>query len=100
MSFYHLQGNRKSRYWIRDQILPNKASELIGNKIAEAVTISNNDKIVKQDPVEEKNYSTRKKRGNIKQIEKSIIKMEHYRKSKLLNDSTVSKFSTTKNGSK
>ena len=35
----------------------------------------------------------------MKQIEKSIIKMEHYKISKLLNDSTVSK-SVTKNGSK
>ena len=40
-----------------------------------------------------------KKRWNIKQIEKSIIKMERYKISKLLNDSTVSKF-VTKNGLK
>ena len=38
------------------------------------------------------NYSTRKNRGKIKQIEKSIIKMEHYEISKLLNYSTVLKF--------
>ena len=37
-----------------------------------------------------------KKRGNIKQIEKSIIKIEQYKISKLLNDSTVSKFVTKK----
>ena len=37
------------------------------------------------------NYSTRKKRRNIKWIKTSIIKMEHYKISKLLNDSTVSK---------
>ena len=53
MGFYHLQGNRKNIYWIKDQILPNKAGELIGNIIAEAVTKPNNDEIVKQDPVEE-----------------------------------------------
>ena len=35
----------------------------------------------------------------MKQIEKSITKMEHYRISKLLNDLTVSKC-VTKNGSK
>ena len=35
----------------------------------------------------------------MKQIEKNIIKMEQYKISKLLNDSTVSKF-VTKNGSK
>ena len=31
----------------------------------------------------------------MKQTEKSIIKMEHYKISKLLNDSTVSKFVTS-----
>ena len=36
---------------------------------------------------------------NIKQIEKSIIKMEQYKMYKLLKDSTASKF-VTKNGSK
>ena len=47
------------------------------------------------------NYSTRKKRRNIKWIKTSIIKMEHYKISKLLNDSTVSKFvKKKKNGSK
>ena len=40
------------------------------------------------------NYSARKKRWNIKQIEKSIIKMEHYKISRLLNNSTISKFVT------
>ena len=36
-------------------------------------------------------------RRNIKQIEKSIIEMEHYKISKSLNDLTVSKF-VTKSG--
>ena len=36
---------------------------------------------------------------NIKRIKTSIIKMEHYKIYKLLNDSTVSKF-VTKNGLK
>ena len=40
------------------------------------------------------NYSTRKKRRKIKRIKKSIIKMEHYKIFKLLNDSTVLKFVT------
>ena len=35
-----------------------------------------------------------KKRINIKQTKASIIKMEHYEISKLLNDSSVSKFVT------
>ena len=34
---------------------------------------------------------------NIKRVKISYIKMEHYKTSKLLNDSTVSKF-VTKNG--
>ena len=35
-------------------------------------------------------------KGNINQIEKGIIKMEHYKISKLLNNSTVSKVVTKK----
>ena len=35
------------------------------------------------------NYSARKKRRNIRQIEKHVMKTEHYKISKLLNDSTV-----------
>ena len=38
----------------------------------------------------------RKKRKNIKQIKTSIIKMEHYKISKLLNNYSVSKFVTQK----
>ena len=41
-------------------------------------------------------YFTRKKRRYIKQIEKSIIRIEHYKISRPLNDSTVSKFVTKK----
>ena len=37
-----------------------------------------------------------KKRRNIKPIKTSTIKMEHYKISKLLNDSTLSKFVTKK----
>ena len=36
----------------------------------------------------------RKKEGNIKQTEKSIMKMQHYKIFKLWNDSTASKFVT------
>ena len=35
------------------------------------------------------NYFARKKRRNIRQIEKHVMKTEHYKISKLLNDSTV-----------
>ena len=41
-----------------------------------------------------KQYSTKKRRWNISQIVKSIIKTEDYKISKLLGDSTVLKFVT------
>ena len=61
-----------------------KAGGFIENKIADAVVKLNDDKIVKQEPVEEKNYSTRKK--EIRPIKNSIIKMKHY---KILNYQTI-----------
>ena len=42
------------------------------------------------------NYSTRKKRRDIEQNEKRIIKIENYKISKLLNNSTASRFLTKK----
>ena len=65
-----------------------KAVEFLGHKIADTVTKSNDDDIEIQEPVEEIIIPPEKK----KQIEKSIIKMEHYKISKLLNDSTVLRF--------
>ena len=44
-------------------------------------------------------HNVREERRNIKRIKTSIIKMEHYRISKLLNASLASKF-VKKNGSK
>ena len=58
------------------------------------------DNIEKQKPVEEITIPLEKKRRNVKQIETSIIKMEHHKISKLLNDSIVSKFVRKKNGLK
>ena len=66
-------------------MLPKIAVEFISNKIADAVNKSNDDKIVKQETVEE---------IIIKQIEKSMIKLIQYKISELWNDSTVSKFVT------
>ena len=43
--------------------------------------------------------TTRRKRWNINQIEKNIIKMDHYKVSQLLINSIVSKL-VAKNGSK
>ena len=65
-------------------------------EIADAVNKSNDDNNVKQELVEEIIIPLEKKRRDIKQIEKSIIKMEHSKISELLNDSTVSKIVTKK----
>ena len=76
-----------------------KAGQFLGNKIADAVTKSNGHRFVKQEPLEEIIIPP-KEGSNIKQIKISIVlKMEHYKITKLLNDSTVSKF-VKKNGSK
>ena len=82
-----------------------KPGEFLGNEIVGAVllktlatqTRSNDDKIVKQEPVEEIIIPSGKR--DILNKLRSIIQMKHYKKSKLLNDSTVWKF-VTKNGSK
>ena len=73
-----------------------KAAELLGNKNVHEVTKSNDDKNEKQKPAEEIIIPSEKKSRNIKQVKKIIMKMEHYKISKLLNDSTVSKFVTRK----
>ena len=71
-----------------------KAAEATGEFIGNKIT----DKIVKPKHLTdeysrniEKSYSTRKKRQNIKWFKTSIIKMEHYKIPKLLNESTESK---------
>ena len=73
-----------------------KTGEFLENKIFDAVTNSYDDKTVKTKPVEEVIILPEKKKRNIKRIKTSIIKMEHYKVSKLLNDSAVSKFMTKK----
>ena len=51
MNFYHLLENIRNNYWIQDQMLPKNQSEkqvnFLGNKIADAVTESNDDNIEK-----------------------------------------------------
>ena len=71
-----------------------KTGEILGNKIADAVTEPSDHKVVKQEPAEEIIILPEKKRRNIKRIKRSVIKMEHYKISKPLNDSTLSKFVT------
>ena len=76
-----------------------RADELLGNKTVDAITKWNDYEIVKHDEnprnVEEI-IIPQEKRWNMKQIEKSIIKMECYKLSKLLNDLVASKFVTKK----
>ena len=79
-----------------------ETSEFIGNKIVDAVAKLNDEKILKQKPVINENSRNveeiiiprEKKRGNIKRIKASIIKIKHHKIFKLLNNSTVSKFVT------
>ena len=57
MDFQRLKGSIKNKYWIKDQMLLKKQFikqlKFIRNKIAEAVTKSNNDVTNKQEPVKE-----------------------------------------------
>ena len=56
MDIYHLQENIKNKYWkhlVASKEVVHKASEIIGNKVADAVTKSNDDNIEKQEAVEE-----------------------------------------------
>ena len=73
-----------------------KTGEFLRNKIAEAVTNSYNDKIMKANPVEEIIIPPEKREEILNQIKTSIIRMEHFKISKILNDSVVSKFVTRK----
>ena len=53
-----------------------KAGEFMKNKIADAISTSNDDNIEKQEPIDEIIIPLEKKRKNIKQIERSIIKWD------------------------
>ena len=91
-----LSDTRLDSLKIASKKVVHKAGEILWNKIADAVTKSNNDNIEKQESFEDMIISLKK--GDEISM-KSIITMKHYKISKLLNDSTVSKF-VTKNGSK
>ena len=94
-----------NNYWIQGQIFQKlfpkkvvyKAGEFLGNKIADAVTEPTDDKIAKPDENLEEIIIPLEKRGEI--LNKLRKVMEHYKISKSLNNSIVSKF-VTKNGSK
>ena len=78
---------------IEDKKVVHKAGEFVGNKTADSLTNSYHYKIMKTKPVEEI-INPPNKRGNIEQIKASIVKMEQYEISKVLNDSSASKLST------
>ena len=58
MDFYHFQENIKKQMLDigldASKKVVHKADEYLGSKIADAVTMSNDDNIMKQEPVEEK----------------------------------------------
>ena len=66
-----------------------KSDEFLGNSILDAVAKT---KDWKSKKCWRNNYSTRRKRWNIRQIEKIIVKMKHYKISWSLSNSTVLKF--------
>ena len=105
MGFYHLRKilltniennfGRRTRFFKNCFQIVHKAGDFLGNNIADAVTKADNDKIVK--PVEKIIIPPEKREETLNKL--SIIKMEQYKISKLINDSTASKF-VTKNASK
>ena len=66
--------------------------EFLGNKIADAVTKSNDGKIVNQELVEEIIIPPEERDEILTKLRQVLLKVEHYKLSKLLNYSTVSKF--------
>ena len=73
----------------------------LGNKITDKIVKTKSVIDENLRSVKKNNYSTRKERGNIERIKTRIIKVEHCKMSKLLNDSTISKIlKKKKNGSK
>ena len=71
-----------------------KTIKVLENKISNAVTTWYKNQIAKTKSVEKIIIPPEKREKNIKRIKTSIIKMEHYKISKLLNDSNVTKFAT------
>ena len=103
MDFYHSQESIKKKLdkgLDASKNVLHKAREFIGNKIADAVTKLNDGNIEKQEPTEEIIIPPEKKWESIKEIGKSIIKMEHYKTYKLLNevnDLSSDQYSVNKN---
>ena len=75
-----------------------KAGEYLGKKLADRVTKSKSDQIVEQELVEKIIIPPDERDETLSKLRQVLIKkMEHYKISKLLNDSAVSKH-VTKNG--
>ena len=74
MEFNHLSENIRNNYWVTtaSKKVVTMAGESFGNKIADAVTTSNDHEIVKIDENLRNNKVFESK-------DKSIIKMEHYK---------------------
>ena len=66
--------------------------EFLGNKIADAVTKSNDGKIVNQELMEQIIIPPEERDEILTKLRQVLLKVEHYKLSKLLNYSTVSKF--------
>ena len=72
------------------------AGEFIENKITDKIVKPKHIIDENQKNIEEITIPPEKKEISIKQIKINIIKMEYYKISRLINDSTVSKFATSK----
>ena len=75
MDFYNWLENIKSYYWIQDQMLSkivHKAGKYLENKIADAITKSNNDN-EKQKPVEERIIPPEKRKEILNKSKKGIL---------------------------
>ena len=101
IDFYHVRENVYKKQLLDTGLdgskkVVHKADKCLGNKIEDTVIKSNDDKIKKQEPVQEITNSPEKLEEVLNKWKKIIIKMEHYKISELLNDSTVSKFVRSK----
>ena len=87
MDFYHLRDEKQLFVTGLDAVkVVHKAGLFLWNKIADAISKTNDANIWETKTCFRKKYSTGKKRKNITQIKKSIIKMENYKISELLNN--------------
>ena len=70
------------------------------NKLADAVAKWGNDNIEKQEPVQEIIIPPETREEILHKLRKKLQKIDYYKMSKLLNDSSVSNFVAKRGGSK